>query len=46
MTPFYRALSYAMVIAAGLGLYQVPHAIFYAHPELVVRAFFRSDLDG
>lgn len=37
-------LKIAVVAVAGAGLLDVPHAIYYEHPEWLLRGFFRKEL--
>jgi hypothetical protein len=34
-----RVLSWTLVLTASVGLVNVPHAIFYEHPELIYRRY-------
>lgn len=39
-----KAFSWALTVAASIGLVNLPHAIFYQHPELLFSSFYRRDL--
>lgn len=34
-----KVLSWTLVLAASVGLVDVPHAIFYEHPDLIWRRY-------
>ncbi|WNL50740.1 hypothetical protein RPALISO_153 [Ruegeria phage RpAliso] len=35
-----KAISWAVVLMASVGVVNVPHAIFYEHPDLLWRRFY------
>ena len=43
MKSVYKALGFVLVILASLGLYHVPHAMFYEDPELLFRSVMHAN---
>ncbi|AMO44198.1 hypothetical protein DSS3P8_140 [Roseobacter phage DSS3P8] len=40
------AFGYLLVILAGAGLINVPHALVYEHPSTIFARYHRDDLNG
>lgn len=40
-----KTASYALVVLASLGMVNVPHAVFYEHPQLLLSSFWRKELE-
>lgn len=40
-----KIFSYVLVMAASLGMVNVPHAMFYEHPSLIISTYMRKEFE-